>query len=45
MYVLHAMTRYCTFSLPDDVADRLDEPDIDNKSGAVAKAVKEYYDL
>jgi tRNA 2-selenouridine synthase SelU len=45
MYLLNAMTRYCTFSLPDEVADRLDESDVDNKSGEVAKALKEYYDL
>jgi hypothetical protein len=39
------MTRYCTFSLSDEVADRLDEDDIDNKSAAVDEAVKEKYDL
>jgi len=45
MYLLNAMTRYCTFSLPDKVADRLDENDVDNKSAAVAEALTEYYDL
>jgi len=37
------MTRYCTFSLSDEVADRLDEDDIDNKSAAVDKAVKQVF--
>jgi len=45
MYVPHGMTTYCTFSLSDDVADRLDEDDIDNKSEAVDNAVREKFDL
>jgi hypothetical protein len=39
------MTTYCTFSLSDEVAERLDEGDIENKSEAVDKAVREKFDL
>lgn len=39
------MTTYCTFSLSDDVAERLDEDDIGNKSEAVDNAVREKFDL
>ena len=39
------MTTYCTFSLSDDVAERLDEDDIENKSEAVDNAVREVFDV
>lgn len=39
------MTTYCTFSLSDDVAERLDGDDIENKSETVDKAVREKFDL
>jgi len=38
---MDCMTRYKTFSLPDDVADRLE--DEDNQSGTVAKALREHF--
>lgn len=39
------MTTYCTFSLSDEVAERLDEDDVENKSEAVDSAVREVFDL
>lgn len=39
---MDCMTRYKTFSLPDDIADRLE--DEDNQSGTVAKALSEHFE-